>query len=388
MVKLRNVYQEPRRGSKASEKGDLLVELRQSILTGRYTPGQVLPTEAELMAHHGMSRYSVRAALEKLVNEGLINRTPGKGSLVRENGLVVGTKVIAFLTQDPRDWLSGGIAAGLQQTLSDRIERYRLELHITGDSPDEFERAIDDLAVSRPDGAVVMPLPWLENHEWAFKLKQSGVPFVVVDNYATGVEIDSVEMDNRKGGSLAAKHLIEQGYRQVYHLGTGEVASCDKARAEGFTRTMLQCCSEIDWCEIVRCPIDLAAESEHERPWIVYRDFWRGFMAENVKDRACPIAVFAVNDFVAYGVLCACTELGLEVGRQVGIIGFDDRELATVSTPRLTTIKQKPEMMGREAAGLIADRLESNDGAYRRIHIEPELVVRESARLEKADEAS
>ena len=381
MAKVGSVSQENPRGTKSSEPAGLLQELRRSIISGRVKPGQILPTEAELIARHGLSRYGVRSAMEKLVNEGLISRTPGRGSVVNEHGRAIGTKTIAFLAQDARDWLSAGIVAGLQQRLGNSTERYRLELHMTGDSHEEFERAIEDIILSGPDGLVLMPLPWLGNHEWVFKLKHAGVPLVVVDNFPRGVDIDVVEMDNYKGGALAAKHLIKQGYRRIYHLGTGEVGSCDKARAEGFTRTILQSSSKVDHCEIVCCPIDLAAEREHERPWIVYRDFWRDFISENVKDQDFPIGVFAVNDFVAYGIVCACKELGVKVGEQVGVVGFDDRELATVSTPGLTTIKQMPEQMGRDAAMLISNRLENMDSAYRRIRIEPELVVRESASL-------
>ncbi|MEV7012854.1 GntR family transcriptional regulator [Streptosporangium sp. NPDC051022] len=59
-------------------------ELRRAIYSGALGPGDQLPTEAELMSVHGVSRNTVRLALGELVNEGLITRTPRRGTVVRE----------------------------------------------------------------------------------------------------------------------------------------------------------------------------------------------------------------------------------------------------------------------------------------------------------------
>ncbi|MFF5206349.1 GntR family transcriptional regulator [Streptosporangium sp. NPDC000396] len=59
-------------------------ELRRTIYSGALAPGDQLPTEAELMLAHQVSRNTVRLALGELVNEGLITRTPRRGTVVRE----------------------------------------------------------------------------------------------------------------------------------------------------------------------------------------------------------------------------------------------------------------------------------------------------------------
>lgn len=58
-------------------------ELRQSIYSGRYAPGAKLPSETELMERYATSRNTVRTALGKLTNEGLIETTPRLGTFVR-----------------------------------------------------------------------------------------------------------------------------------------------------------------------------------------------------------------------------------------------------------------------------------------------------------------
>ncbi|MFI0423792.1 GntR family transcriptional regulator [Spongiactinospora sp. 9N601] len=59
-------------------------ELRRAIYSGDLGPGDQLPTEADLMSSYGVSRNTVRLALGELVNEGLISRTPRRGSIVRD----------------------------------------------------------------------------------------------------------------------------------------------------------------------------------------------------------------------------------------------------------------------------------------------------------------
>lgn len=59
-------------------------ELRRTIYSGALGPGDQLPTEAELMLSHQVSRNTVRLALGELVNEGLVTRTPRRGTVVRE----------------------------------------------------------------------------------------------------------------------------------------------------------------------------------------------------------------------------------------------------------------------------------------------------------------
>ncbi|MFD0659232.1 GntR family transcriptional regulator [Thermocatellispora tengchongensis] len=59
-------------------------ELRRAIYSGDLGPGDQLPTEADLMQTHGVSRNTVRLALGELVNEGLVSRTPRRGTIVRD----------------------------------------------------------------------------------------------------------------------------------------------------------------------------------------------------------------------------------------------------------------------------------------------------------------
>lgn len=74
--------------SRPSLYQQLAMELRKSITTGEYPPGSQLPTEYGLVQRHGVSRNTVRLALKLLENEGLITRTPRRGTIVRERRML------------------------------------------------------------------------------------------------------------------------------------------------------------------------------------------------------------------------------------------------------------------------------------------------------------
>ena len=242
-----SVVKQQRNKKHILNRKNLFVELKKSILDGSFPIGKVLPTEAELISSHGLTRYAVREALGRLTNEGLIERTPGKGSIVIHESNRLKMKYITFLAQDPRDWLASGIAAGIQDFLSSSNgDKVKFDLRFSGDTQQEFDRAIEALIDDRPEGMIILPLPWLNNHEWAYKIKQLGIPLVSVVNYPEGVDLDRVQTDNEKGGRLAAQELIKSGYKRLYYFGPHELGSSGRARFDGFLKTATEKNSEID----------------------------------------------------------------------------------------------------------------------------------------------
>ena len=90
-------------------------------------------------------------------------------------------------------------------------------------------------------------------------------------------------------------------------------------------------------------------------------------------------ALFCFNDMVAIGALQASRELGLDVPRDLAIVGYDDIPMAALVTPALTTVRVEVEDMGRIATQLLIDRLEGCAQGCENILTQPELVVRASA---------
>jgi DNA-binding LacI/PurR family transcriptional regulator len=89
-------------------------------------------------------------------------------------------------------------------------------------------------------------------------------------------------------------------------------------------------------------------------------------------------ALFAYNDIAALGAIRAIQEEGLQVPRDVSVVGFDDIPWAAFHTPSLTTVRQPLARMGEIAAETLINMIEREEKQPPEIAIEPTLVVRES----------
>lgn len=91
-----------------------------------------------------------------------------------------------------------------------------------------------------------------------------------------------------------------------------------------------------------------------------------------------PTALVGFNDKAAVGALAAAAERGMRVPADLSVTGFDDIDLAQATTPRLTTVRQPLEEMGRMAVSLLARLLERHQLEALHVELTPELVIRES----------
>jgi LacI family transcriptional regulator len=97
-----------------------------------------------------------------------------------------------------------------------------------------------------------------------------------------------------------------------------------------------------------------------------------------------PSAVFCANDLVALGVLQGLNRNGIEVPRDVALVGYDDIDFASAATVPLSSIRQPREQLGRRAAELMFDEVALGPAhKHRQVVFEPHLVVRDSSALRR-----
>jgi LacI family transcriptional regulator len=92
-----------------------------------------------------------------------------------------------------------------------------------------------------------------------------------------------------------------------------------------------------------------------------------------------PTAAFCANDLLALGVLQALFAAGVDVPRELALVGYDDIEFAAAAAVPLTSVRQPAVAMGRLAAQLLLEELAQDEGhVHRQVVLQPELVVRRS----------
>ncbi|HEY7417180.1 MAG TPA: substrate-binding domain-containing protein, partial [Ktedonobacteraceae bacterium] len=99
-----------------------------------------------------------------------------------------------------------------------------------------------------------------------------------------------------------------------------------------------------------------------------------------------PTAVFVSSDLMAFGLMEAIRDRGLQIPRDISIVGFDDIPQAIHVHPPLTTVRQPLEEMGRVAAQLLLSYIEDPDRAVERIELPTELIIRESCQAPRVED--
>jgi LacI family transcriptional regulator len=188
-------------------------------------------------------------------------------------------------------------------------------------------------------------------------------PFVVL-NARVAENISSVKIDNEIGARQAVSHLVELGHRRIAHLSGPDKDLNAIERREAFRKAVLG--AGLEWSPSLLYYGDWQRESG----WRAVRQF--------LELDHPPTAIFCANDHMAIGAMQALREAGLEVPKDVSIIGFDDTELCQVVMPKLTTIRQPVDLMGQLGAQVVLRQIEEDSFEATHTSLEPELILRES----------
>jgi LacI family transcriptional regulator len=194
----------------------------------------------------------------------------------------------------------------------------------------------------RVDGLLVHMLRY--DASFAAEMRRFPVPVMMVNRLAEGVA-NSITVDDRSGGALATQHLLDLGHRQIAHLSVASQRFNAHQRFLGY-RDALKAAG-------VPYDPDLVVEAGY--------DFADGVAATEAllkRRRGGFTAVFGVTLMAAAGSMNVLRRHGIEVPRNVSVMGFHDGLLAQVLTPALSTIAYPLFELGKAAADGIIDLVE------------------------------
>ncbi|HET9975916.1 MAG TPA: LacI family DNA-binding transcriptional regulator [Burkholderiaceae bacterium] len=247
--------------------------------------------------------------------------------------------------------------------IEDRLEsKGYIPLFVSGHWHEAEERkAIEALLSRRVDGLIVLA-GRISNADLLAYAK--AVPMVVVGRDLKGPRLFSFGFDNRAGGLLATRHLVECGHTRIAFVA-GDRAHEDALEREAGYREALQ-----------------QAGIAFDPALVVKGDFTEsgGLQAVNqLLDGRIPFtAIFAANDQSAIGAALGLYRRQVRVPDDVSLVGFDDVAPAKFSIPPLTTVRQSVYEMGSQAAAAVLALI---DGGAPDVTLPPpQLVPRESTR--------
>ncbi|TDO84362.1 LacI family transcriptional regulator [Halanaerobium saccharolyticum] len=248
---------------------------------------------------------------------------------------------------------------------SSREKNYNLILSMLNNK--SFEEIINNLLYqSSIEGILIGGTKKLIKKNRIFnKLKKLNVPIVLIAHYFN--DIPSINIDDFRGGYLAAEHLIELGHQKIAII-TGpdyENRKDSQQRLMGYKKAITE--NSIELRE------DYILEGNYS-----YHSGYQN-MKKLLGNRELPTAVFAAEDQMALGALKAAYELGVRIPEDISLIGFDNIIQSRYSTPSLTTISQPRREMGRAAINLLVSLIENEKDEFKEQQIfTPKLISRES----------
>ena len=190
------------------------------------------------------------------------------------------------------------------------------------------------------------------------------IPLVFFDRACDGIVASRIEVDDYKSAKSAAKYLVEQGYKKIFHLaGPKELGICVKRR-DGYIEAMKES--------------GLPFNNDSIRYGGLHEEDGYNSMKYLIENKMIPDAIFAVNDPVAIGAYQMIREAGLKIPNDVAILGFSNNKIATLIDPQLTTVDQPSFEMGKKAAEILIRTIEGDITEAQTVTLETKLMIRGS----------
>ena len=251
------------------------------------------------------------------------------------------------------------LLAGLSDAAA--LRGYYLLLAAAG-AESEVELCQNLASTGRVDGLLLLDMQVEDARARA--LCAAGIPHVCVGPAPSGCRSPFVVVDGRAGAAMAMRHLLSLGHRRIGLIQLPSELAESEPRYFGYADALDEAGLATDPALIVE-----AGRSEEDG----YQAIGELFGSPNP-----PTAVLACSDELAFGAMHALYDAGMEIGRDISLVGFDDVPLAAHTHPPLTTLRQPRRAVGEHLAALLIDAIERRAHAAQSATLSPRLVVRRS----------
>lgn len=349
----------------APDSGQARAPLHSSKLKPRRRPtmndvakhaGVSVSTVSYVLNHSGPVGAARRARVLDAVR--VLNYTPNESarSLKRRSALTIG-----LVIPDLANQFFALVTEGVERAASERGVLVVLCAPEATDQPVSHHAQL--LRSQRLDGIIYLSgigtSPRL-----ILELARSG-PVVLVDERIPGFELPAVVSDGRRGARQVAEHVLERGHRRIAIIGGPQALWTAEQRLAGYREALAA--AGIDPDGVSHAIGD-------------YRQVSGTQLAARILEgppTQRPTALLCANDLMAIGAIEHCRSAGIRVPEDVSIVGFDDVPVASLITPKLTTVRQLARDMGYEAATALFEQLGGSE-EHEREPFATELMIRDS----------
>lgn len=252
------------------------------------------------------------------------------------------TKTVGIIVPDISEDLFAQVIKGIDQVLTKK--GYSIIVSDSNENSEKEEHYLRLLYQKRIDALVLATVAKEQN---SVKLYiENGIPVVFIDNLPhLNLSYDSVLIDNQKASQLAVQHLIDLGHTDIAIIAGIPDETTGYERLEGYKKTLLSNGLTVNK--------DLIKYGNYKQ------DTGYSCMKELIenRDRNYFSAVYVTSEKMTFGAIKAIREFGLDIPRDISLVGFDFHDKSGLITPGITTIIQPESEIGKIVADLIIKRL-------------------------------
>ena len=336
-------------------------DLKEEIITQKISVGDQLPTEKELSETYKVSRITAKRALTELEQQGLVTRTRGKGTFVKDatrTPTPAGKQHVLFII--PFEGMSfGDFTQGLQPTL----QNVGITVFITYAN---YLREHSAATIRESfDGLIYYPMDTSDNLDILLELALHNFPVVLLDKKIYDLPFPCVTSDNFSGGEMAAQLLIAQKHEKIAFISSNEMhhPHTTRARYLGYIKALTD----------GKLPFHTALSDQLSS---------ESSVLELVREQHVT-AMVCENDLVALKTMSILQSNGFSVPNDISVIGFDNIQAAELSNPPLTTVAQDFTQIGFKAGEMLINWI---DGQVKSSDIEiPVRLIERKSTLNEND---
>jgi len=196
-----------------------------------------------------------------------------------------------------------------------------------------------------------------------------GFPFVAFGRSNPEWDFCWVDVDGTDGVEQAVTHLLDLGHQRIACLAWPNDSLTGQFRVAGYEKAMASAGLPTDPSWIVRSQHSYEQAYQAAQTWLALPPNRR------------PTAVIATSDLMAIGVMNASADAGLEVGRDIAVVGFDDAPITDYLRPPLTSLRQPITDIGEHLVTMLIDLVHGETPSPSQVLLKPQLIVRDSSAL-------
>lgn len=228
---------------------------------------------------------------------------------------------------------------------------------------EQYEKeAVSTLSAMQVDGIISVPI----NEE---NYNRISLPHIFLSRCNNTNELENsnyIINDDFTGEYLATKHLIQRGFNKIYFINGPKHISLSTQRLNGYKRALEE--YEIDFIN----------------KYVIYENYTMEDGYNSFGKIACierpPFGILCFSDYVSIGVLRSAMEFNFKIPEEVGIVGYDDIDMASFMSVPLTTVRQAKFDMGSLGTDILIDLIKHKDKYKEKVQrvLQPELVIRKT----------